>query len=487
MAFFSDGTQLMAPNTSVARVQLERTVLGCLLESPVLWPDAELETADFLLENHRTIWQAIWRLNSDGESADLPSVAAAVDDEKVGTDYLASLIDGVVTSNFQSYVRQLRKAIKESQFQHLHEQLGTATTSEERTALIGAIVALDSERSQAGSWRALFHSVTDFENAAPLQFAINGFLQESGITLVGALPSNGKTLVMLSMTKALLEGSPLFGYAPFSVPHEAKRVLYLIPESSLGPFWTRIKLFRLEEFVRTDRLLVRTLSAPEELALDDARLLKAAEGSHIFLDTACRFMTGSENDVENARPFADLLFRLLASGARSICGAHHSPKGFEGQDFMTLQNILRGSGDLGAMLSTCWGIRQIDATKNRLYIANIKPRDFQPCEPFVIEGRPHLDATGQFRMLHAPGEAEELSAYVRSKNGRPVTADKDDKVARAIELRAAGLSLREIARNVSVSKTTVERWLFDFDSSQKVSHGGQGFGTTQNPDAEVTQ
>jgi hypothetical protein len=143
---------------------------------------------------------------------------------------------------------------------------------------------------------------------------------------------------MLAMVKALLEESPLFGYEPFSVPRLNQRVLYLIPESSLGPFWSRIQLFRLEEYVRTDRLLVRTLSSREQVSLDDPRLLKAAAGADVFLDTAVRFMDGSENDVESARPFADTLFRLLNAGARSITGAHHAPKGFEGQDCMTLEN-----------------------------------------------------------------------------------------------------------------------------------------------------
>jgi hypothetical protein len=83
-----------------------------------------------------------------------------------------------------------------------------------------------------------------------------------------------------------------------------------VPESSIGPFWARIKLFRLEEYIRNDRLLVRTLSSPEQVSLKDPRLLKAAEGADVFLDTAVRFMDGSENDVENARPFAETLFQL---------------------------------------------------------------------------------------------------------------------------------------------------------------------------------
>jgi hypothetical protein len=291
---------------------------------------------------------------------------------------------------------------------------------------------------------------------------------------------------MLSMAKALLEQSPLFGHEAFSIPRPAQRVLYLVPESSIGPFWARIKLFRLEEYIRNDRLLVRTLSSREQVSLKDPRILKAAEGADVFLDTAVRFMDGSENDVENARLFAETLFSLVKAGARSLTGAHHAPKGFEGQDYMTLENILRGSGDIGAMLSTAWGVRQIDAARNQLYIQNIKPRDFQPCEPFILEGRPHLDIDAQFRMIAGPGEAGELSEHLprRNKGGRPAVADKDDKVFQAVELRSKGLSLRQIAQKIEVPKSTVDDWLFHYDVSQKCPTVGQ-FVDKAEPDGET--
>jgi hypothetical protein len=324
------------------------------------------------------------------------------------------------------------------------------------------------------------------ENAPPLRFVIDGFLQEAGVTLIGGLAGHGKTILMLAMAKALLEGSPLFGDKPFSVPRPAQHVLYLIPECSLGPFWSRIQLLRLQDHVRAGRLFVRTLSSREQVSLDDPRLLRAAEGADVFLDTAVRFMDGSENDVESARPFADTLFRLLNAGARSITGAHHAPKGFESQDHMTLENILRGSGDLGAMLCTCWGVRQIDAAINRLYVQNVKPRDFQPCAPFILEGRPHLDMTGQFQMPLAPGEAGELSEHLPRRNigRRPSTHDKEEKMAQAAAFRAKGYSIRAIAAQMGVGKSTVDRLLFDFDRSQECPTVGQ-FRDSAEPKGET--
>ena len=467
-------------------VSLEKAVLGSLLEAPELWRDAAgLNADDFLLEYDRKIYCAIADLHEHSSTADVVSVHAQLG-ESVPPGTIAALLEGVVPENFNSYVRQLREATRDKRFHELYAQLGEAKTTEDRLAWLDLIRRGVAFEGDAQNWRSIFHTAEEFENAPPLRFAIDGFLQEAGITLVGGLSGHGKTLIMLAMTKALLEQLPLFGYEAFSIPGHAQRVLYLVPESSIGPFWARVKLFRLEEYIHNDRLLVRTLSSREQVSLKDPRLLKAAEGADVFLDTAVRFMDGSENDVENARPFAETLFQLLQVGARCVVGAHHSPKGFESQDFMTLENILRGSGDIGAMLSTAWGVRQIDPARNQLYIQNIKPRDFQPCEPFILEGRPHLDYAGQFLMTHKPGGAGDLSEHLprRSKGGRPAVPDKNEKLSQAVELRSAGLSIRQIAKTVDASKSTVERWLFDFDLSQKCPTAGQ-FRDKAEPDGET--
>ena len=117
------------------------------------------------------------------------------------------------------------------------------------------------------------------------------------------------------------------------------------------------------------RLFVQTLSAKNPLRLADPRLLKAAEGANVFLDTAVRFMQGDENDASEQRAFSASLFNLQAAGALTIAGAHHSPKVFSKDNVMTLENVLRGSGDIGAMLCTAWGLEQIDAATNSIYIA----------------------------------------------------------------------------------------------------------------------
>jgi hypothetical protein len=196
------------------------------------------------------------------------------------------------------------------------------------------------------------------------------------------------------------------------------------------------------------------------LSLTDSRLLEAVKGADVFLDTAVRFMDGAE-DAENSRIFADCLFGLQRAGARTICGAHHSPKSFGKDSFMTLENVLRGSGDIGAMLATCWGLSQVDATSNRIFVQNVKARDFSACEPFVIQGRPSIDQTGYFELTNPPGFAGDFSEHKSAdrKAGRPENLQKGEKQAEARRLRDQGMSYRDISDVLDIKVGTLHRWL----------------------------
>jgi len=132
-------------------------------------------------------------------------------------------------------------------------------------------------------WRSVFHTYHEFCNAPPVKFAIAGFLQEAGITLIGGVPGHGKTFIMLSMAKALLSGTPLFGHAAFEVSTPSQRVVYLCPEVGMGPFSHRLKLFGLSEYVRSGKLLFRTLSSTAEVPLTDPRMLEAVKGADLVL------------------------------------------------------------------------------------------------------------------------------------------------------------------------------------------------------------
>jgi hypothetical protein len=453
----------MQPELQDAIQQTERALLGSILLDNSLWPQTETLTADDFSDSHRKIYRCMSAMFEDQQVVDSFTLGEELAKRKEletigGHDYLASvLMEQAFPKNFAAYVRSVREAGQRRRYDHLFERASDVTDTDQKIQLHQQMI--ETLKGGSGSdYRSLFHSFEEFTNAPQLEFAIEGFLQEGGATIVAGLPGHSKTLAMLAMTRSLLECKPLFGY--FKVTRPSKRVLYLIPESTIGPFWSRIQLFHLEEYVRSGHLLIHTLSAKERLQLNDPRLLAMAGESDIFIDTVARFMTGGE-DIEDARELADSLFGLLGAGARTITAAHHSPKAFATAQYMCLENVVRGSGDLGASICTAWGLRQIDAVKNSVYVQNVKPRDFQPCEAFIIQGRPSIDETGYFEMTHPPGFAGDLSDHKGKDKqaGRPAIADRDGKKAQAREMKANGEGYREIAKQLGVSVGTVSGWL----------------------------
>jgi hypothetical protein len=439
--------------------EAERSILGAIVldNSALNVVLASLRPQDFFFLDHRTIFECMIRLA--GKQSPIEDVTMFDDLKRTGeleaasgTPYISKLADGMPrVSNVAHYARIVRRT---SRLRHLlHEvqeiekdalayrgddENEVFSRAGERIAALCASTGLAIEPS---AWREMFHTYQEFEDAPSLSFSIRDFLQNDGATMIGGLSGHGKTLILLSITKALFAGKGARLWDLFEVEGNAVRVLYLIPECSIQPFKHRLKLFGLYEHLRPEdnRLLVRTLSKGPTPCLSDPRILFAAKGAHVILDTAARFSEGDENSAgDNMRGLASDIFALLGSGARDVIAAHHSPKPFARENVMRLENVLRGSGDIGAMLTTAWGIKQLNSAENIIHIENIKPRDFQPCQPFQIIGRPHIDESGDFQVLKRPGECGSLmdeQEPERERGGGAPQAVRDARVANLALMR----------------------------------------------------
>jgi hypothetical protein len=399
-------------------IDAERSILGAILidNNAINSTLDRLKPNDFLHDHHRRIYQQMILLREMQQSIDLVTITEQLqrggDLESVGgAAYVSQLMDGVPhITNVEHYARIVKEksllralihATNAIQNQALQAEDDANTILERAEQQIAHIK--EDRVTAAEDYRSLFHSISDFENSPGLTFAIDGFLQTGAATMIAGLSGQGKTLIQLSLVRSLLSGDKLWGL--FSVNEMAARVIYLIPESSIGPFKHRLELFGLMKHVQTERLLVRTLSKGPAPLLSDPLLRQAVKGSDVFLDTATRFGEGDENSAGDQRILAADVFALLGCGARLVECAHHAPKSFGAQHIMTLENVARGSGDLTAMLATAWGIRQLDQARNVVYVQNVKPRDFEPCGPFQLIGRPYIDQERDFRVHKRPGES----------------------------------------------------------------------------------
>ncbi len=321
--------------------------------------------------------------------------------------------------------------------------------------------------SNPDQWRELFHKPEDFMNAPNISFSIEGFLQNDTSTMIGGLSGHMKTFIMLSVVKALLDekAEKLWDYFP--IKEKAKQILYLIPECSLVPFVHRLRLMRLIPYTQNERLLVRTLSMGPPPMLKDPALLSTVKDKEVFLDTALRFAEGDESSASDvSQGLSSDFFALINAGARTLVAAHHSPKTFRNERVMNLENVLRGSGDLGAGPGTCWAVKLIDPITNVVHIENAKPRDFQPCGPFQLIARPFIDIDGDFKMFKRPEECGDLDEEQPAKNAHN-EEKKKEHIKRVVTLgcwlKEKDLTDSEIAdkfkaEGVTISAPTARRY-----------------------------
>jgi hypothetical protein len=252
------------------------------------------------------------------------------------------------------------------------------------------------------------------------------------------------------MAKALATGEKFLG--TFEVPERLK-VLYLIPEQ--GDRSLRTRMDRLRMPMDGECIRVRT-QRDGVLLLTDPLLIAAVKEWHpvIFLDTAIRFTAAVDENSssQNQNGLFAAICGLMQMGATAVVCNHHISKRFAQNDkgklpLAELEN-LRGTSDLGAMVDTCWmlqpddgggqeGYLQESRDLTRLLVTNVKPRDLaDPSEPFVIQGRPHIDDTGDFRIL------------------------VDGDFAQSSEVDDIGLKAAELIRtNPKISKTALSKKL----------------------------
>jgi len=226
--------------------------------------------------------------------------------------------------------------------------------------------------------RVLFEPPENIINAPPIGFIIEGFLQRDGITgLVGKVAER-KSIAAANIAHACLTGEPLFGR--FRVVCPPERVLYLTPENGNSSMRDRFGKLGLIPAIASGKLKLRTLNTVGRLRLDDPELQTFAPGSVIIVDTLIRYLDGSDSDPLAIKDVVDCLFGLQRNGALAEIVLHHSTK--MNTEEMSLSNMVRGGGDLGAFLTSCHATKMhVPGDFNSLSrFKNIKPRDFESPE-----------------------------------------------------------------------------------------------------------
>jgi bifunctional DNA primase/polymerase-like protein/AAA domain-containing protein/primase-like protein len=274
----------------------------------------------------------------------------------------------------------------------------------------------------ANPW-AKYHTTEQILNAPPVTFLIDGFLTQDAICVIAAPVAQRKSILALNVVHSLVSGEPLFGR--FEVKKRPTRVLYCCPEMGIQSFSARLKSMGLAAYLGKTLFCTTMASDPFELKDITPDELK---GAVIVLDTAIRFLKGDESNAAEMSVFAATVFRLIKDGAASVLLLHHSKKGTSEAAELTLDNVMRGSGELGAFVACVWATRLQDGKdeyKTPSYLENVKKRDFDS-KPFQV-----LPVEGSYRLLYDSKGEVVLSKPSRFKR------DKDGKEAQALAFIAA--------------------------------------------------
>ena len=439
----------------------ERMLLSAVLQrrldvSAVFTLDAEHFTDPL----HRRCFSRMKDLHSKNEPINLVLLTETMNLDGVETARVADLLDPLLLATHQEEIPPLVRNVKRgATWRRLQKVCGRISELNGKPSTLDWLRLWDTARDyreidcEAEQTVELFDTWEEFETSPDISFAAKGFLQNEAVTALAALSGHSKTWTVLALIRMLLFGpGKLWGL--FEVPNRAEKVIYLIPESSRTAIKHRLKLMGLYDEIHTGRLRMRTLSKGPTVPLADAALLREVKGAHIVADTAIRFMHGMDDNsaAEVAEGLSEDFFGMLRAGAQTVIPLFHSPKSFLKETVMTLEGMIRGSAEFGAVLATAWGIKQIDEPRNIIHVQCLKARDFEHCGPFQLIGRPYIADTQDFALHKKPEECGSLADEQPDLNrgGGAPKAQRDAKAANLALMREwlkvePGLTSKEIA------------------------------------------
>jgi hypothetical protein len=409
-------------------VEAERSILGAiLLDNNAINPAIEkLKPEDFFHNHHRRIYQQMIALGESQQAIDLVTLTEQLQrsgelESVGGAAYVSQLMDGVPhITNVEHYARIVKEkallrglihAARTIQQQALEAEDDADAILDRAEDLLGPLKGVST------GWKGRFHTIEELPDGEP-QTPICGILPE-GVTFIGGSSGVGKTWFALAMARALIQKGKFLGVWDVK---ESMNVLYLCPEMNARTFGRRAKRFG----IGGERFRCMTISDGAALELTD-RVLRAAIQELkpvVFLDTAIRFSSAEDENsaTHNARGLAREVFALIYAGSPAVVCLHHRAKDAAKAEELTLENTLRGSGDLGAIADAVYGLQYdrgdgsatyLKESKRlvRLRVRCVKSRDFRSPEDFRIQLEPYLDEIGDLAYItddepNGPAETE---------------------------------------------------------------------------------
>ncbi len=428
----------------------ERAVLGaCVLDNAGLSVLESVRSEQFFFPQHQKIARTLLRMRMESKAADLLTLTEELQHQGEleaagGTAYIAQLVDGVpCVSNVEHYARIVKQKAVLRSLAHAGQAITVAALDSDADPkeiqtrlrhLADWAAAATEPRLRAVSAAELLNT-----NIPPREMVLAPILPVQGLVLLYSKRGVGKTCLALGMAYAISSGGKFLRWSA----REPRGVLYVDGELPLAVLRQRLaaviagaeppssnKPARLR-FITPD---LQSTPLPDLATRDGQSLIEAhLAGIQLLildnLSALCRL--GKENEGESWLPVQEWALQLRRRGI-SVLFVHHAGKG----------GAQRGTSRREDLLDTVISLRQ--------------PADYSPVAGLQCEVH-YEKCRGFFAEDAKPFEA---AMHTNPASGAAVWAmrDLDDAVAvRAAELFADGLSVRDVAEELKISKSKAHR------------------------------
>lgn len=282
------------------------------------------------------------------------------------------------------------------------------------------------------------------------QFVVDGLLP-IGYSVLGGRPKQGKSISMLgSIALPVAIGGKAFGV------HDVKQgtVLLLAYEDTKRRLKERLTRFTEYDQPQPNLSNLRAYhdfprAHNKGLDLLESLLDKHKDTSLVVIDTLPRFSPPKErgqSDYDGEYDLGALLFKLAHERQIAIVSIVHTTK----SSYSNVFDNLRGSG--GTAAADVLMVLERTNDKHTRILHSVG-RDTE-------EMRLELQSDSQTLLYRNLGELEdERYAELTNFDFKASIPESESKKAKAIELNEQGKSYREIADELKISKSTVERWI----------------------------
>lgn len=412
----------------------EEHVLGaCLIAARAVDDAARVVRPEhFYRDNHARIYEAILDLRAGGADPDTVLVAAELEARGILDETLrARLVELArivpAASNVERWARIVRDRARDRAILYAARDLAAAATNggvdrspDVRARLLELLNApVDHDRHNVDLVDLALLLASD-PPIIPWQW--EGWIALGDLVMVAGDPGTKKSLAMLELLVAIVQGRDSFLGAPLT-RHRGGRVLMVDLENPTGEMHKRLYEFGLRfdddelELLRYAHMPDLSLADPDGLARLEALLVDQAV-ELVVLDSFRRIAPGiDENDSAAVSAILTPLRTMSARLNVTIVVIHHAKKK-QGGESLDAGSMIRGSGDILASLDQMLFHRNRPGESDAFTIEHGKARRGQPHPSILVRivETEHRDGEHGIRL--------ELEGDV---------ANADDKVERMLE------------------------------------------------------